>query len=377
MKFYEKYFASNYEELITYYPRFYREVFEMVEILKAHGRIADELEDNIEQAYLNSFIDYADEATITKLEKFLMIGLNKSRSLEERRRLVKSYFVGFGKVSASMLEEMITSYTNAPVKSRFEPCDEEGNNQLYIEFERGKEPTLHMSDINLLLGKKIPAHISWQAAIVYKFAVGVGRKRKYHKYGYELTGTKPDTALLGLNIVRDSVTKEKHRSELINHRAAGEGEATGRYPETALLGFNYIRESITQERHETSSYNQRQADEESELTGTYPEATLLGQSITRQAGAGADAKSYTTEYKLSGKTPETSLTAVNLARRTILDAKVENYTLDHKNAAENAHAGLQPTQIMLGRNNDIDAATEVTATEYSVDYIPCGTTFTQ
>ena len=41
MKFYDKYYTSNYEELITYYPRFYRDVFEMVEILKAHGRIAD------------------------------------------------------------------------------------------------------------------------------------------------------------------------------------------------------------------------------------------------------------------------------------------------------------------------------------------------
>ena len=49
MKFYDKYYTSNYEELITYYPRFYRDVFEMVEILKAHGRIADGMEDNIEQ----------------------------------------------------------------------------------------------------------------------------------------------------------------------------------------------------------------------------------------------------------------------------------------------------------------------------------------
>ena len=69
MKFYDKYYTSNYEELITYYPRFYRDVFEMVEILKAHGRIADGMEDNIEQAYLNGFIDYADEATIAKTGK--------------------------------------------------------------------------------------------------------------------------------------------------------------------------------------------------------------------------------------------------------------------------------------------------------------------
>ena len=162
MKFYDKYYENNFEELITYYPRFYRDVFEMVEILKAHGGIADELEANIEQTYLNSFIDYADEDTIEQLEKFLNIGLNKSRTLEERRRLVKSYFVGFGKVSASMLAEMIQSYTGASVDIKFEPFDEEGNNMLYIHFQRGDEPTLYMGDINLLLSKKIPAHIQYQ-----------------------------------------------------------------------------------------------------------------------------------------------------------------------------------------------------------------------
>ena len=143
MKFYDKYYENNFEELITYYPRFYRDVFEMVEILKAHGGIADELEANIEQTYLNSFIDYADEDTIEQLEKFLNIGLNKSRTLEERRRLVKSYFVGFGKVSASMLAEMIKRYTGASVDIKFEPFDEEGNNMLYPFPERRRADAVH------------------------------------------------------------------------------------------------------------------------------------------------------------------------------------------------------------------------------------------
>ena len=37
MKLFESYYKNNYEELITYYPVFYREVYEMVEILKAQG----------------------------------------------------------------------------------------------------------------------------------------------------------------------------------------------------------------------------------------------------------------------------------------------------------------------------------------------------
>lgn len=377
MKFYDKYFKNNYEELITYYPRFYRDVFEMVEILKANGRISDKLEEDIEQAYLNCFIEYADEETITKLEKFLMIGLNKSRTLEERRRLVKSYFVGFGKVSAAMLEEMITSYTNAPVRSRFEPFDEEGNNRLYIEFERGKEPTLYMSDIMLLLSKKLPAHIDYQAAVVYRFSVGIGRRRNYYRYGYELAGTKPDTALVGVNFIRDSITRQKHQNRIVQHRAVSEGEATGLYPDTALLGFNYIRESAAEERHESSGYGQRQADRENELTGTWPEAALIGRSVIKQTGAGAEADSYTTDFELTGKNPETALIASELARRAAVMAKAESFTHEHEKAAENAHTGAEPVQVMLGKNNEIDAAAEVTTAEYSVDYTPCGTTFTQ
>lgn len=159
MKFYEPYYANNYEELITYYPRFYRNVFEMVGILKAHGRILDDIERNIEQTYLNGFIDYADEATISKLENFLKIGQSKNRTLEERRRLVKSYFVGSGKISASKIYQMIAVYTDSPVVCKLEPFDDEGNNRLYIEIQSNEEETICTRDIFALLSKKIPANL--------------------------------------------------------------------------------------------------------------------------------------------------------------------------------------------------------------------------
>lgn len=159
MKFYEPYYANNYEELITYYPRFYRNIFEMVEILKAHGRILDDIERNIEQTYLNGFIDYADEATISKLENFLKIGQSKNRTLEERRRLVKSYFVGSGKISASKIYQMIAVYTDSPVVCKLEPFDDEGNNRLYIEIQSNEEETICTRDIFALLSKKIPANL--------------------------------------------------------------------------------------------------------------------------------------------------------------------------------------------------------------------------
>lgn len=306
MKFYDKYYANNFEELITYYPRFYRDVFEMVEILKAHGRIADEMEANIEQTYLNCFIDYADEETIEQLEKFLSIGLNKSRTLEERRRLVKSYFVGFGKVSASMLEEMIQSYTGASVDIKFEPFDEEGNNMLYIHFQRGDEPTLYMSDINLLLSKKIPAHIQYQAAVTYHFPVGVGIRRRHYRYGYDLCGTKPDIAMLGALFKRATVTEARRNSH----------------------GTEYMQPS----EHDT-------------LTGIKPDIATIA-----------------------------SLQAVE----SVVEARAKKYTHEYRNASDGQQeAGKLPQETAIGDRNGINAGTEVKATDYGVDYIYCGTGYSQ
>lgn len=306
MKFYDKYYENNFEELIAYYPRFYRDVFEMVEILKAHGGIADELEANIEQTYLNSFIDYADEDTIEQLEKFLNIGLNKSRTLEERRRLVKSYFVGFGKASASMLAEMIKSYTGASVDIKFEPFDEEGNNMLYIHFQRGDEPTLYMGDINLLLSKKIPAHIQYQAAVTYHFPVGVGIRRRHYRYGYELCGTKPDIAMLGALFKRTTVTEARQSSYGTEHTQPSE--------------------------HDT-------------LTGVKPDIVTIA-----------------------------SLQAVE----SVVEAQERKYTNEYRKASDGQQeAGKWPQETAIGDRNGINAGTEVKATDYGVDYIYCGTGYSQ
>ena len=44
MKFYNKVFPSSYHELITFYPRFYRDVLEMDAILRAEGWLIDGIE---------------------------------------------------------------------------------------------------------------------------------------------------------------------------------------------------------------------------------------------------------------------------------------------------------------------------------------------
>ncbi len=168
LTFYEKVFANNYEELITYYPAFYQQVYEMQEILKAQGKLADGVEAGIERAYLNNFIDYADAETIGNLETFLKLDYNRTKELEVRRRIVKAHFVGNGKMSATLIKNMLQAYTKAEVDIRFEPFDEDGNNMLFIDFQRGVEETVYISDIINLFGRRIPAHIKCKMNIGYK-----------------------------------------------------------------------------------------------------------------------------------------------------------------------------------------------------------------
>ena len=301
MKFYDKYFSSSYEELITYYPRFYKDVFEMVEILKAHGRIADELEENIEQTFYNSFIDYADEATIAKLEKFLGIGLNRTRSLEERRRLIKSFFVGFGKVSASMLAGMIRSYTGAEVESKFEPFDSQGNNMLYLYFQRGREPTLYMSDINLLLDKKIPAHIKWQAAVTYNWSVGIGIKRRHYKTNYELCGTKPEIEKIGTVINSAVITKILAKNYGAEQRqASASEELSGRLPEISLIGSISSADGVISACARNYTLEHETAAREAKMSGEMPKKAWVGRANTVNVEADVKAVSYEAAYIYCG-----------------------------------------------------------------------------
>lgn len=410
MRLYEKYFANNYEELITYYPRFYREVFEMVEILKAHGRIDDELEDNIEQTYLNCFIDFSDEATIGKLEKFLRIGTDRSRTLEERRRLVKSFFVGFGKVSASLICKMIGAYTNASVSCRFEPFDSERNNLLYIDFRRNGSETIYMSDILLLLQRKLPAHIAYRPEVVYRFPVVVGRRRTYYRYGYDYAGTKPDTALLGISVITDAVTRQEHRNTRLDYKLADEAdELAGTHPDTAMKARYVIRDTATAQEHESSLFAYEATGPEQQ-TGQHPGAAFLGEAVKASLGLEAGYENSVTGYEITGTKPDTVLLAAahagtlaieerrentlaeyeatgtkpeaaaiarNLGQMTAISQRVGIYTTDYEKAAETAHTGAEPGITTVGNSKVIDAGAGATATECSVDYIPCGTTFTQ
>lgn len=210
--FYESGYPNRFEELRAYYPVFYWRVKEMMAILKAYGELLDHTQNKVETLYANCFIETADEATIGRLEAFLGIIMDRTRTIEERRRMLTSYFSGFGKISASTIREMIKSYTGADVDITFEPFDEAGNNRLDIFFMRGASEILYVSDILFLLQRRIPAHIEYRAICTYRYGITVEAKRTSYIINHEQSGVKWEPAYEA-----NVVTVSSESSAIPNH----------------------------------------------------------------------------------------------------------------------------------------------------------------
>ena len=153
---------SGYEELLSMYPDFYRKVYEMQEILKAEGKLQDDLKTDIQQVFFNQFVDYADSETIAMYEKIIGIETDINKSLYERRRVVKAFLTGSGKLSATVIKSIIGAYTGSSVECSLDTVNYGDDfHTLLISAERGNENTINLSDITNLIEKKIPAHLAY------------------------------------------------------------------------------------------------------------------------------------------------------------------------------------------------------------------------
>ena len=153
---------SGYEELISMYPNFYREIYEMQEILKVQGKLSDNLKTDIQQVFFNQFVEYADSETIAVYEKIIGIQTDTSKSLEQRRSVVRAFLTGSGKLSETVIKSIIGSYTGGDVECSLDTVNYRDDfHTLSITAERGSGETINLSDIISLIEKKIPAHLKY------------------------------------------------------------------------------------------------------------------------------------------------------------------------------------------------------------------------
>ena len=204
---------SNYDELITFYPKYYYDVLEMKAILQAEGYALDEFMENTERVFNDCFIDTMDENCVSQLEDWLNIHLYKQRTLEERKRLLKTFFVGHGRLDAELIKQTVSAYTGTDVEVYLLPINrtpgsveyEAGDNRLYINYSRGTEETFYVNDVDTLLSRLIPPHLDYQSALTYRFAVCVAPRKKKYLKNFDFCGTIPEIATLGLSAGGDVV----------------------------------------------------------------------------------------------------------------------------------------------------------------------------
>lgn len=204
MKFYQKYFKNCYEELLSYYPRYYRDVFEMMEILKAFGRVADGLEDAIEQAYLNYFIQEADLKTIKIWEDILGISYTEDLTLEQRKSVIIGRISGYGHIGEPEIRGVIANYTKKPVTVDFVS----GVIVIVIDGAVFDETNL----LNTLL-QRIPAHLplnmmihikrEFRQRLKFSFGGAVGNVIRAQPVGEDRTAVLPVEVSYGSFLASD------------------------------------------------------------------------------------------------------------------------------------------------------------------------------
>lgn len=170
MKFYNRYYESNFHELISHYPRYYRGVFEMAEILKTQGRVLDTLEDAVEQVFLDHFILTADLATIKTWEGFLGVAYEEQPTLEQRRRAVVARLCGLGHIGEPEIRAVIANYTENGAEIDFA----QGVVKVLIDGTVFDESSL----LDTLL-RRVPAHLGLDMSIstrrVFRHLLGIHR----------------------------------------------------------------------------------------------------------------------------------------------------------------------------------------------------------
>lgn len=100
---------SGYDELISYYPGFWKEILEFRANNRFAGHTLDRAAEGMEQVILNQFFETCSESMVSRYESFLNLG-NSHKSLEERRRFLKISWNGVQKISASKIAAAIREF---------------------------------------------------------------------------------------------------------------------------------------------------------------------------------------------------------------------------------------------------------------------------
>nr|DAN95969.1 MAG TPA: tail protein [Caudoviricetes sp.] len=132
-------------------------------IWRTCGGGMDEIEDDVDRVANSTYISLMDETALAQMEAFLDVPPDGSRTLEERRKLVSSYFLGAGHIGAREIKEIAKAFTEGKCEVSF------ANSEVYIHIKADISDTPPADDFFFILRKKIPAHLGVNTEIEIEF----------------------------------------------------------------------------------------------------------------------------------------------------------------------------------------------------------------
>ena len=150
--YFNNFVQNGYEELKGWTPRYYQGIKEADANLQFAGKTIDIMALALEDWCLNMFIDTMNESTLSRWEAFYYLD-NSSRTLEERRRLLKAAQLGSGKMSVDRIKRIIMVYAGVD-------CTVDFVHELVITLDAG-DVLVNFTDFTSILGRQLPAHLAW------------------------------------------------------------------------------------------------------------------------------------------------------------------------------------------------------------------------
>lgn len=154
---------SKYDELKSYLPDVFTSIVDVEAFLQAVGRQMSDVDYDTFRSRDNNFILLADEETILRWEKFMYIPKDSNRTLDDRRKLIISFFTGTGRIGAKEIREIVRVFTLSPVEVVFL------DSTINIKITRDISDTFIVSDCYFILRKKLPAHLELVITVISSF----------------------------------------------------------------------------------------------------------------------------------------------------------------------------------------------------------------
>lgn len=227
----------NYEEVVSYGPKWWTEYREMDANYRFAGWTLDLMAYFLEQTVKNQFPLQADERTIAMFERMLRIEYDAEMTLEERRRAVAAFYSGTGHLSRSVILQLIKAYTGHDGDVYWD------GDILCIVFDNNDTYRISIALLQKILDRRMPAHIAYRTMCTCHTGLRIQTRKEHWKMLFTQAGTRPMTNT-GLAIGDVLVEIESDAdAEHLKYPVAGASGRAGTYPDTST-GLSLFREGI-------------------------------------------------------------------------------------------------------------------------------------